>query len=145
MSYPPAPKPSPPDHLRAQCVRILSRLQLIPEFTLWLQLVSSQTTSLLSRKSKHHAYNTLWHCFCLGAPLCVLLDLLGSPSSPNVYEDLDLDNIQTLEQERMIKSFISRVRLLETQGKLPYGEVLRVEDLSNGTHQGFAKVRNLNF
>jgi hypothetical protein len=73
----------------------------------------------------------------------VLLDLLGSPASANVYEDLDLDNIQTLEQERMVKSFISRVRLLETQGKLPYGEVLREEDLFKGTHQGFAKVRDL--
>ncbi|KIM89875.1 hypothetical protein PILCRDRAFT_812658 [Piloderma croceum F 1598] len=137
MSYSAGPKPSPPDHLRVQCVRVLPRLQLIPEFRRWLP-ISSQTTSLL-RKSQHTAYNTLWHCFYLGAPLCVLLDLLGSPSSANVYEDLDLDNIQ-IEQERMMKSFISRVRLMETQGKLPYGEVLREEDLFKGTHQGFAKV-----
>jgi len=144
MSYSAGPRPSPPDHLLVQCALILPRLQLIPEFRLWLQ-ISSQTTSLL-KTSKHSAYYTLWHCFYLGAPLCVLLDLLGSPSSANVYEDLDLsDNIQTLEQERMMKSFISRVRLLETQGKLPYGEVLREEDLFKGTHQGFAKVRDLNF
>lgn len=141
MSYSAGPNPSPPDHLRVQCARILPRLQLIPEFGRWLQ-ISSQTTSLL-RKGKHSAYDTLWHCFYLGAPLCVLLDLLGSPSSANVYDDLDLDNIHNLEHERMMKIFISRVRLLETQGKLPYGEVLRVEDLFKGTHRGFAKVRDL--
>jgi len=133
------PKASPPDHLRVQCARILPRLQLIPEFKTWLQ-ISSETTSLLS-KNKTTSYNTLWHCFSLGAPLCVLLDLLGTPSV-HVHEDMDRENIQPLEQEKLMKSFINRVKILEAQGRLPYGEVLRAEDLFQGGHQGFAKVRH---
>ena len=133
------PKPSPPDHLRVQCARVLPRLQLIPEFKPWLQ-ISLETTSL-SGKNNVTVYNTLWYCFALGAPLCVLLDLLGTPSSSQVREEVNHDDMETLQQEKLLKSFVDRVHLLEVQGRLPYGEVFGVEDLFHGTHQGFAKVR----
>src|ERR1700729_491152 len=126
------PKASPPDHLLVQCARVHPRLQLIPEFRPWLQ-ISLKTSSLLS-KHKITPYTTLWYCFALGASLCVLLDLLGTPSLSHAHEDSNCDNMKLLEQERLVKIFIDRVRLLEVQGRLPHGEVFRVEDLFNGTH-----------
>jgi hypothetical protein len=141
MNISAGPKASPPDRLRVQCARVLPRLQLIPEFKPWLQ-ISLETTPLL-RKNKITPYSTLWHCFALGAPLCVLLDLLGTPSSPHLREEVDHDSMEeSLQREKILKSFIDRVQLLEVQGRLPYGEIFRVEDLFHGTHQGFAKVRN---
>lgn len=136
------PNPYPPEPLRVQCIRMLPRLQLIPEFKPWIG-ISLQSISL---RSKHKAtpYTTLWHCFALGAPLCVLLELLGTSSSWRTHVSSERSTSRdALEQEKLVKIFIDRVQLLELQGRLPYGEVFRVEDLFDGTHQGFAKVRDL--
>ena len=141
MNLSAGPKVSPPAYLRVHCARVLPRLQLIPELKSWLQIALE--TSLLSEHRKITPYITLWNCFALGAPLCVLLDLLGAPSS-HAHEDLDHDNGKLSEPERLVKTFIDGVRLLEIQGRLSFGEVFRGEDLFNGTHQGFAKVRNSN-
>jgi len=99
-----------------------------------------ETPSLLRQNQKISPFSTLWHCFALGAPLCVLLDLLGTPSL-HTQEGWERGDNQLLEQEQLMKSFIDGIQLLEIQGKLPYGEVCRVEDLFQGTHQGFSKVR----
>src|ERR1700761_4536972 len=69
-----APK-APSDALRRDAARILPRLALIIEFRTFLDLV---------RHTKRPAAPPalLWETCALGAPLCTLLDLLGSPPPP---------------------------------------------------------------
>lgn len=137
------PKVSPPDHLHVKCAQLLPRLRLIPEFKPWLDLCLE--SGHIRYRSKVTPHAILWHCFSLGAPLCVLLDLLGTPSSGKLYSSAygsDHDISTSTEQEKMLRSFIDRVQLLEVQGRVPYGEIFRVEDLVGGTHPGFGKVSN---
>lgn len=138
MSFLTGLKPSSPDHLRVQCTRVRARLQLIPEFESWLDIalerymLRNNNKSLTFRSTPDTTSQTLWHCFALGAPLCVLLDLLGATADRHIIKSLLL--------EELVENFVDRIQLLELQGRLPYGEVLRAEDLFGGTHQGFAKV-----
>ncbi|KZP27947.1 hypothetical protein FIBSPDRAFT_1039924 [Athelia psychrophila] len=126
-------KASPPDHLRAKCARMLPRLQLIPEFEPWLDVALEHylSTNAQNRPTTQAAL-TLWHCFALGAPLCVLLDMLG-----NANRHRDAANT---EPEALVQTFIDGVLILEAQGRLSPGEILRLEDLFGGTYQGFAKL-----
>lgn len=126
-------KASPPEHLRAKCAQVLPRLQLIPEFEPWLDFSLEHYLPINAHnRPTTHAVLTLWHCFALGAPLCVLLDLLGNSNRQATNS----------EPEALVQIFIDGILLLEAQGRLPHGEVLRLEDLFGGTHQGFAKVRS---
>ena len=139
MNYLQAPKLSPPAHLQLECACVLPRLWSIPEFQPWLEV------SLLC-KDRHGEtpFRHLWHCFSLGAPLCTLLDLLGTPSDTVLdidFQDIDLDtNLKLIDREKFVASFFRRVQLLEIQGRLGYGEVVRSGDLFDGTYAGFAKV-----
>ena len=120
-----------PEHMRAQCARILPRLQLIPEFQPWIDVALERISLNAYTRPTTQAALTLWHCFALGAPLCVLLDLLGHSNR----------QISDSSPEALVRIFIEGVLLLEAKRELPHGEILRLEDLFGGTHQGFAKVR----
>ncbi|KAE9403429.1 hypothetical protein BT96DRAFT_990287 [Gymnopus androsaceus JB14] len=90
------------------------------------------------RNLSTRSFSTAFHWCSAG----VLLDLLGSPAPSYLsvdVEDFDFD-LSLAERERFVQSFIQRVHLLEVQGRLSYGEVLRVEDMFNGTSSGFMKV-----
>ncbi|KAF5382664.1 hypothetical protein D9615_002721 [Tricholomella constricta] len=131
------PPRAPPDHLRLQSFQILSRLELIQEFRLWLDY----TRYHVFRK-RHTPLELLWDCFAFGAPLGTLLNLLGSPSPSHIVQHLENFDfgIGVEEREVYFASFIQRVQLLEVQGRLPYGEVLRCEDFLSASSSAFAKV-----
>lgn len=129
---------APNEYLRLESSRILPRLRLILEFKPWLEY-----TRLYFRRKSEAPVAILWDCFTLGASLCTLLDLLGSPSPRDLVVDVvNFDfGLSVAHREKFFNSFITRVQLLELQGRLPYGEVLRSEDLFDCTNSGFAKVR----
>lgn len=132
-----APK-APSDQLCLECTGILARLSLIPELESWLHLEDSS----IHKTGNGSAFHTLWNVFSLGAPLCTLLDLLGTPAAHKHYaatDQCDL-NIALTDRQKFVTSFIQRVQLLEIQQRLPYGEVVRTDDLFNGSSSGFAKV-----
>ena len=129
MSVKLSPPRAPTDQLRLESFRVLSRLLLITELRPWLGSSSSAGTP-------GSAFQTLWTCLTLGAPLCALLNMLAPP-----YIDVDVDYDLPLDgRMTFFTNFIERVKLLEMQGRLTYGEVLRVEDMYGETCTGFAKV-----
>lgn len=141
------PKAQLPDNLRLNCLITSQKLRLIPEFSPWLELsLEFQSAALRTRNRPITPYDILWQCFCLGKPLCILLDLLGTPSSraQSATHHSENETTGSEEGEKLVKSFIDRVQLLETQGRLSYGEVFRADDLFNGTYPGFAKVSAFN-
>lgn len=124
-----SPPRAPSEQLRLDSFRVLSRLSLIVEFKPWFD-----------REPWCHepgqAYRILWECFFLGAPLWTLLNLLSPPYHRVAFEfELSVD-----ERVAFFTQFIERVRLLEIQGLLSYGEVLRVDDMFGGSNTGFARV-----
>ncbi|THV01710.1 hypothetical protein K435DRAFT_775967 [Dendrothele bispora CBS 962.96] len=129
---------APTEQLCIESTKILAKLELIVEFRPWL----NWTRYLLHRKYKDEPpLKVLFDCFALGASLGVLLDLLGSPAPSHLSVDLDKFDfhLELSDREKFFSSFIQRVGFLEMQGKLRYGEVLRVEDLFGGTSSGFMK------
>ncbi|KAF8169113.1 hypothetical protein K438DRAFT_2024728 [Mycena galopus ATCC 62051] len=136
MSLLQAPK-APSDALRREAQRIFARLDLIIEFRPWLEYI---------KRTKHTTapFPLLWETFALGASLATLLDLLGSPSPRDILVTIDPDKpdigLGLPHREKYFTNFIQRVQLLELQQKLPFGEVLRVQDLFGGTLSGFSKV-----
>ncbi|KAJ3972535.1 TKL/TKL-ccin protein kinase [Lentinula raphanica] len=122
---------TPTDSLRLESIKILAKLDLIIEFRPWLPTHSYRCEP---------AYRILFDCFSIGAPLGILLDLLGSPAPSNVNVDNFNFGLSFLERQNHVQDFIQRVHMLELQGRLPFGEVLRIEDLFNGTSLGFMKV-----
>ncbi|CAK5271870.1 unnamed protein product [Mycena citricolor] len=138
-----APK-APSDHLRRESARVLSRLSLIIEFRPWLEHVRSCKPR---SSGSHSGFFLLWEIFALGAPLSTLLNLLSSP--PFGARDQELTSIDWEKpelglglphREKWFSHFIQRVQLLELQGVIALGEVLRVQDLFAGTNSGFAKA-----
>jgi hypothetical protein len=132
------PPRAPPDHLRLQSFLVLSRLKSIRAFDSWLEY----TRLYVYGRRNPTPIELLWHCFSFGAPLCTLLNLLGSPSPPDLKvspEDFDF-GISIEGRELYFLSFIQRVQTLEMQGRLTYGEVLRGEEFLSGTCPAFAKV-----
>lgn len=135
----PQPPKAPSPALRLEALKILSRLELIPEFRSYLYVKNAA-----NRDRSHNPVRVLWDCFSLGKPLCILLDLLGSPSglgnrlaSPNEV------NVDTEESDLYLQNFIDRLQLLEIKGWLSYGEVMRASDLWDGTSTSFTRVSNL--
>lgn len=125
-----SPPRAPSELLRLDSFRILSRLLLVVEFQPWF-----------GREARcgepDQAYRILWECFSLGAPLWTLLNLLSPPYHRVAFEfGLPMD-----ERVAFFTQFIERVRFLEIQGLLPYGEVLRVDDMFARSNTGFARVR----
>ncbi|KAJ7585178.1 TKL/TKL-ccin protein kinase [Mycena floridula] len=125
---------APPDSLRLESSAILARLWLIIEFKPWLDY-----TRLYLHLKHEQPVKLLWDCFALGAPLCTLLNLLGAPTPNSSLDKFNFD-LAMADRERFVISFIQRVQMLEVQGRLAYGEVLRMEDLFGGTSAGFFKV-----
>ncbi|CAA7262791.1 unnamed protein product [Cyclocybe aegerita] len=127
------------DHLRLESFKTLSRLQLIFEFRPWLEYSREYT-----RRRVNSPYFLLWDCICFGAPLNTLLELIGSPTPRHLAvtaDDFDF-GLPIAERLPFFHSFIHRVQLLESQEKLSYGEVLKVEDFTAGLNAGFLRVLN---
>ncbi|KAG6831740.1 hypothetical protein H0H87_004009 [Tephrocybe sp. NHM501043] len=55
-------------------------------------------------------------------------------------EEFDFEGIRKEERVWYFGVFLQRVQMMEAQGKLAYGEVLRSEDFLNGGVSGFGKV-----
>ncbi|KAG7442683.1 uncharacterized protein BT62DRAFT_935709 [Guyanagaster necrorhizus] len=124
-----SPPRAPSEQLRLDSFRILSRLLLVVEFKPWF---ARETRC----SEPNQAYRILWECFSLGAPSCTLLNLLSPPYHPVAFEfELSMD-----ERVAFFAKFIDHVRLLEIRGLLPYGEVIRVDDMFGRSNPGFAKV-----
>ncbi|RDB14785.1 Serine/threonine-protein kinase STY46 [Hypsizygus marmoreus] len=134
------PPRAPPDHLRLHAFQILSRLSLISAFRPWL----THTQLVAPHKYDTPPFELLFHCFAFGAPLGTLLTLLGSPAPSHLVQRADEFDwsvgMAREEREMYFESFVQRVGMLEVQGRVPYGEVLRCEDFLSGTCAGFAKV-----
>ncbi|KAJ7166663.1 TKL/TKL-ccin protein kinase [Mycena filopes] len=144
MNFLQAPK-APSDTLRREAWRILARLDLIIEFRPWLDHIKHTKHAIVANSP----FALLWETFALGASLATLLNLLGSAPP----RDLTIDAAASVEKdfktefglglahrEKYFTNFIQRVQLLELQQKIPYGEVLRVQDLFGGSNSGFSKV-----
>jgi len=132
------PPKAPTDQLRLESFKTLSRLQLIFEFRPWLEYSREHV-----RRRVDSPYFHLWDCICFGAPLNTLLELAGSPTPRHLAvsaDDFDF-RISPKEREPYFASFIHRVHTLESQGRLTFGEVLRVEDFTSGINAGFWRVR----
>jgi len=131
------PPKAPSDQLRLESFQTLSRLQLIFEFRVWLEY----TRDNVPRRFDSPLVR-LWDCFSFGGPLCTLLELLSSPTPPHlrVYpEEFDFD-LDMEQRKTYIESFIQRTNTLEVQGRLSYGEVVKLEDFVGGTLSGYARV-----
>lgn len=128
------PPKAPTDQLRLECFKMLSRLQLILEFRPWLEYTRDHIPRRVDSP-----FLLLWDCFSFGAPLSTLLELLGSPTPRHMVvsaEYFDF-NLSMDDRKEFFVNFIDRVHVLEEQGRLSYGEVVRVDDFTSG---GFAKV-----
>ncbi|KAJ7715264.1 TKL/TKL-ccin protein kinase [Mycena metata] len=144
MSFLQAPK-APSDTLRREAWRILARLDLIIEFRPWLDHIKHTKHTVVANSP----FVLLWETFALGASLATLLNLLGSAPPRDLTIDAAFSAEKDLKtefglglphREKYFTNFIQRVQLLELQQQIPFGEVLRVQDLFGGTNSGFAKV-----
>lgn len=135
----PPPK-APTDQLRLESFKTLSRLQLILDFKPWLDFSRDYV-----RRRVDSPYFLLWDCICFGAPLNTLLELLGSPTPRHLSFQVDeFDfSLSVKQREEFFASFIQRVQAFESQGRLSFGEVLRVQDFTAGLSSGFSRVRLL--
>jgi len=132
------PPKVPTDQLRLESFKTLSRLQLIFEFRPWLEFSRDYV-----RRRVNSPYFLLWDCICFGAPLNTLLELVGSPTPRNLAvqaHEFDF-GLPVKQREEFFASFIQRVQAWESQGRLSFGEVLRVEDFTAGLNAGFSRVR----
>lgn len=152
-SIPPPPKSLSPS-LQIDTLKLLSRLLQIPQVEPWIR---NTAESLLSPRPFYtifimpgslapQAVELLHATFSLGAPLCTLLDMLGSPSPPSLVLDHDptvfpYHDMSFHEREEYLHSFIQRVALLESARKIRFGEVMRSSDLWSGGSVGWSKVR----
>ncbi|KDR83111.1 hypothetical protein GALMADRAFT_113318 [Galerina marginata CBS 339.88] len=131
------PPRAPSDHLRLESFKTLSRLQLIFEFKPWLEYTRDYV-----RRRFDSPYLLLWDCLCFGAPLNTLLELMGSPTPRHLTVTVDEFDFGLSVKQRMqfFASFIQRVQALESQGRLSFGEVLKVEDFTTGLNAGYLRV-----
>jgi len=134
MLYPPR---APTEQLRLESFKTVSRLRLVEAFRPWLDFSRDYV-----KRPTISPYFHLWDCICFGAPLNTLLELLSSPTPRHLTEDpYECDfNIPCDRRLLFFQSFIQRVQNLEIQGRLTFGEVLRVEDFTTGTSSGFSRV-----
>ncbi|KAL4265525.1 Protein kinase domain-containing protein [Pleurotus pulmonarius] len=124
---------APSIQLKRQCFRIFSLLQFIPELASWVEDACACQHAVPKRDTSLYAYHVVWQLISCAAPLGILLDILGSLPSGSHYP-LGADPLALFE------SFIERVRLFELEGKLPFGEVIRLEDLLGCSCTGFSRI-----
>ncbi|KAG9217667.1 hypothetical protein CCMSSC00406_0003644 [Pleurotus cornucopiae] len=124
---------APSNQLKRQCFRTLSLLQLIPELASWLEDACACQLAATKRDTSMYAYCVVWRLVSWVAPLGVLLDILGSLPSGS-HHSLGAGSLALFE------NFIQRVRLFELEGTLPFGEVLRLEDLLGCSCAGFSRI-----
>ncbi|KAF5317548.1 hypothetical protein D9619_013143 [Psilocybe cf. subviscida] len=137
-----SPPRAPTEQLRLESFKTVSRLRLVEAFRPWLDFSKDYV-----KRPTISPYFQLWDCICFGAPLNTLLELLSSPTPRHLAEDPYECDFDITHDRRLLffQSFIQRVQNLETQGRLPFGEVLRVEDFTTGTSSGFSRIlRTLN-
>lgn len=128
-----SPPKSASPQLQLEASKVLARLARIVELHSWISLVQT---------NDHDDVKLLYYTLALGKPLGVLLDLLGYPTSSTYYnDDGDGGPFSLQARERYIKTFIGNVKTLETQNKIGYGDMMRVEDLLGGGTTGFNRVR----
>ena len=135
-----------PRPLKDLSAQLLPRLRLIPEFRCWLSpsyAVDNCTWDALEPKTS--ATLTLWESLSQGAPLLILLDLLGSKTSGSslVYEGNKGNDDDPTMNTAFIAEFLRRVDILEIQSRLSYGETFRVEEILDGSCSGFLKVHGI--
>ncbi|KAF9502060.1 hypothetical protein BDN71DRAFT_1459245 [Pleurotus eryngii] len=124
---------APSNQLKRQCFRTLSLLQLIPELASWLEDACACQQAAPKRDTSMYAYCVVWRLVSWAAPLGVLLDILGSLPSGS-HHPMGAGALALFE------NFIQRVRLFELEGTLPFGEVLRLEDLLGCSCAGFSRI-----
>ncbi|KAF9564167.1 kinase-like protein [Agrocybe pediades] len=132
------PPRAPSAQLRLESFKTLSRLQLIFEFRPWLDFTREYV-----RRRVDSPHLLLWDCLCFGAPLNTLLELLGSPTPRHLMvnvDNFDFEHVTIQQREAFFVGFIQRVNLLESQGRLSFGEVLRAEDFLYGGNAGYSRV-----
>ncbi|KAH9480786.1 Tyrosine-protein kinase isoform SRK4 [Psilocybe cubensis] len=127
----------PSELLCQESFKTLSRLHLISEFKPWLEYTREYV-----RRRVNSPFLLLWDCICFGAPLNTLLQLLGSPTPRYLSVSADeFDfNVSIAQREQLFSNFIQRVQTLESQGRLSYGEVLRVDDFTSGINAGYLRI-----
>ncbi len=124
-----SPPRAPSELLRLDSFRTLSRLLLVVEFKPWF---GREGTLQRARPGVSHTVGV----FLAWGAIMDALDLLSPPYHHIAFEfELSMD-----ERVAFFTKFIERVRLLEIQGLLPYGEVLRVDDMFGRSNAGFARV-----
>lgn len=134
----PTPPKAPTDTHRLASFQTLTLLQLIRPFRPWLRYTRDSIPRRFDSPLIH-----LFDCFACGAPLCTLLELLGSPTPRHLQvspEDFNFD-LGMNDRRVFIENVIARVGALEAQGRLGYGEVVRPEDFLGGSLTGYMKVR----
>ncbi|KAJ8516304.1 hypothetical protein ONZ45_g6390 [Pleurotus djamor] len=132
---------NPSSQLKLQCFSTLSRLELIPELRPWLDQAYFYNDNDPEIQQSLRAFRVVWAVVALGAPLTALLDILGpgpwSLAAPVVNE---VANSTLNLQRSFFSNFILRVQALEVQRTIPFGEVLRPDDLHGRTCAGFHKI-----
>ncbi|PAV15950.1 TKL TKL-ccin kinase [Pyrrhoderma noxium] len=143
-----------PHALRELSVYILPRLRLIPELRCWLpQSPTFQSAFSYPYSSALHVYDevdssdleeptkVLYNSLVQGAPLLILLDLLGSRTggSSLLYAEDEEQGGDKLSLV-LIAEFVRRIEILEAQGVLGYGESFKVAEFLSGECSGFIKV-----
>ncbi|TFK27549.1 TKL/TKL-ccin protein kinase [Coprinopsis marcescibilis] len=131
------PPRAPTDHIRLESFKTLSKLQLIFEFRTWLEYLRDHVPRRFDSP-----VNLLWDCMSLGAPIGTLLDLLGSPTPRELQVFADSFNFDLSMDDRrtFVESFIHRVNMLEVQGRLVYGEVVKIDDFLVASLPGYTRV-----
>ncbi|EJD05232.1 uncharacterized protein FOMMEDRAFT_154445 [Fomitiporia mediterranea MF3/22] len=131
-----------PRGLNELSAQLLPRLRRIPEYRCWLPSGYEIDTAVWNPPGRKTAQtSTLWHCLAQGAPLIILLDLLGSKTggSSLAYKSEDNKDSQAVAAGFVVE-FQRRVEILEAQGHLSYGEVFRVHEFLSGSCSEFIKV-----
>lgn len=124
-----------PAPLKELSVKLLSRLRLIPELRRWFSEPASGPNAPNSNPGD--CVQALWNCFVQGAPLLILLDMLGPRAGDPI---LPRGDSLSPNQDTAIIEFLRRLRILEIQGVVSYGESFKTEELVDGSCHGFMKV-----
>lgn len=134
-----------PRALREISAQLFPRLKLIPELRCWLPSAPEIDDYLWKPSSPNTSQTSvLWHTLVQGAPLIIILDLLGSKTGGSSLIKKDDDINGQAISVALISEFLRRVEMLEVQGHLSYGEIFKLNEFLDGSCGGFMKVRTSN-